>query len=428
MNKFVKSTLILMIGGFITKILGMIIRIITTRYVGVETIGIYMLIMPTLSLFITLSQFGLPLSITKLVSENKNNNKNIIILSLLISLIIDILLILILLLTSKFISINLLNNYITHYPLLCICFVLPFISISSIIRSYFFGKEKFFPHVISNIVEDVVRLIIIVIFIPYILNKGIIYTICFLVLSNIFSELSSIFIMYLFLPHKIEIKKDDFSLKDIKKITNISIPNISTKIIGNIGYFFEPIIITNTLLYIGYSNNFIIKEYGIISGYVIPLLTIPSFFTNAISSSLLPNISNALSRGNKINKKIKQGLIFSLLIGIPSTIILMIFPKQLLKLIYNTNLGINYIRFLAPIFLLLYIQGPLTSILHGMNLSKKAMKGSLIGILIRTILLFVLSLFKIGLWSLIISISIGIIYTTIHHIVILKKELKEKSI
>ena len=423
MNKFVKSTLILILGGFITKILGMIIRIVMTRYIGIEGIGLYMLIMPTFSLFIGLCQFGLPIAVTKIVSENKNNNKNIILISIILALSIDILLMLIIIITSKFISINLLNDYRTYYPLISISIVLPFISISSIIRSYFFGKQKVLPHVLSNIIEDIVRLIIIIIGVPIFLTKGIIYTVCFLILSNIISELCSIFILYFFLPKKISINKNDFNFKNIKKITNISLPTVLTRLIGNIGYFFEPIIITNVLLYVGYNNGFIIKEYGIISGYVIPLLTIPSFFSNAISSSLLPVISNDISRGNKINKRIKQGLSFSLMIGIPFTVIVMLFPKELLGLIYNTNLGVNYIRFLAPIFLLLYIQGPLTSILQGINLNKKAMIGSLTGILIRTITLFVLSLFKIGLWSLIIAISFNILYTTIHHILVLKKSI-----
>lgn len=421
MNKFIKSTLILIIGGFITKVLGMIIRIVMTRYIGIDGIGLYMLIMPTFSLFIGLCQFGFPIAVTKIVSENKSNNKNIILTSIILSLIIDIFLMILIIICSKFISINLLNDYRTYYPLIAISIVLPFISISSIIRSYFFGKQKMIPHVISNIVEDIVRLIIIIIGVPIFLTKGIIYTVCFLVLSNIISELSSIFILYLFLPHNISINKNDFNFKDIKKITNISLPTVSTRLIGNIGYFFEPIIITNVLIYTGYSNEFIIKEYGIISGYVIPLLTIPSFFTNAISSSLLPVISDDLSRGNNIKKRIKQAIIFSLIIGIPSTIILMIFPNQLLSLIYNTNLGINYIRFLAPIFLLLYIQGPLTSVMQAINLSKKAMVGSLGGILIRTILLFILSLFKIGLWGLIIAITFNILYTTLHHILCIKK-------
>ena len=38
-SKFIRSTLILIIGGALTKILGLIIKIITTRYLGDEGIG-----------------------------------------------------------------------------------------------------------------------------------------------------------------------------------------------------------------------------------------------------------------------------------------------------------------------------------------------------------------------------------------------------
>ena len=67
-NIFIKSTLILVLGGFLTKILGMIIKVFTTRIVGTEGIGLYMLITPTFNLFITLSQLGFNISISKLVS------------------------------------------------------------------------------------------------------------------------------------------------------------------------------------------------------------------------------------------------------------------------------------------------------------------------------------------------------------------------
>ena len=67
-NKFIKSTLILIIGGMITKIIGMVIRIAMTRMLGAEGIGIYMLIMPTFTLLIALAQFAKPIAISKLVS------------------------------------------------------------------------------------------------------------------------------------------------------------------------------------------------------------------------------------------------------------------------------------------------------------------------------------------------------------------------
>ena len=72
---------------------------------------------------------------------------------------------------------------------------------------------------------------------------------------------------------------------------NISIPSTASRLIGSFGYFLEPIILTNALTYVGYSSKFIVTEYGVISGFVMPLLLLPSFFTMAISQALLPVIS-----------------------------------------------------------------------------------------------------------------------------------------
>lgn len=415
-NKFIKSTIILIIGGLFTKVLGMIIKIVTTRLIGTEGIGLYMLVTPTFMLLIAIAQLGFPIAISKLIAEGKSNNKNLILSIIPISLFINIVIIIILLLSGNFISNILLHDKRTYLAIIGIGFVLPFISISSILRGYFFGKERVFPHVISNIIEDVIRIIIIIIGIPIFLKKGIEYAIFFLVISNIISELVSIIILFLFLPKNWNLNKKDFIpiKKDIKNIFSISIPTTGSRIIGNIGYFFEPIILTTTLLHVGYSNNFIINEYGIISGYVIPLLLLPSFFTMAISQALIPVISRSYSNKNYdySKKKIKQAIFFSLLIGVPITILFEIIPEIPLKLIYNTTKGVTYLKILAPICLLQYIQSPLSSSLQAMGKAKIAMKSTFFGILIRTSLLFILSYLKIGMWGLIIADSINIIFVT----------------
>ena len=56
-NKFIKSTIILIIGGGITKLLAMVIKIALARSIGNDGIGIYMMILPTFNLFITLCIF-----------------------------------------------------------------------------------------------------------------------------------------------------------------------------------------------------------------------------------------------------------------------------------------------------------------------------------------------------------------------------------
>ena len=64
--------------------------------------------------------------------------------------------------------------------------------------------------------------------------------------------------------------------------------------------FFEPIILTYFLIKSGFSNQYILNEYGILNGYVMPLILLPSFFTGAISQALLPIVSNGYA--NKFYK------------------------------------------------------------------------------------------------------------------------------
>ena len=426
-SKFIKSTIILIIGGFITKILGMIIKIVMTRLIGTEGIGLYMLILPTFTLLIAIAQLGMPVAISKLVAEDNRNNKKLVFSSLIISIIINTVLMITLVFFSKFISHNLLNEPRINFAVAAIGFVLPFISISSILRGYFFGKQKMIPHVVSNIIEDLVRLIIMIIGIPLFLKKGLDDAITFIVLSNIISELTSIFVLFFFLPKNFSIKKEDFkpARSSIKDIFEISLPTTASRLIGSIGYFFEPIILTFFLLKSGYTNSFIINEYGILNGHVMPLLLLPSFFTLAISQALIPVVSNSYAHNNIIytKKKIKQAIIFSLLIGVPTTIVFMIIPDIPLKLIYNTNKGINYIKFLAPICLLHYIQSPISSSLQSMGKAKDAMFGTLLGMIIRTVVLIVGCNLKIGIWGLIFATSINIIFVTIHNLSKVKKYL-----
>ena len=149
----------------------------------------------------------------------------------------------------------------------------------------------------------------------------------------------------------------------------------------------------------------------------------------AISNALLPVISNSYSKKNyNYSKyKIKQAIVLSLIIGVPATLLFMTIPEYFLNLIYNTNEGVTYIKMIAPVFILYYIQGPLTTSMQAMNMAKQAMIGTFIGSIIRITLLFFLSFLKIGLWSLIISSLANIIFITLQHAYYVVKALNKKN-
>jgi len=427
-SNFVKSTFILLIGGFVTKILGMFIKIVMTRLLGTSGIGLYMLVSPTFMLLISIASLGLPVAVSKLVSENSRNNKNVVFLCFPITLVVNIIIMFLMIFFSDFIASNLLNEPRIKYALVCIGFVLPFISISSILRGYFFGRQMMVPHVVSNVVEDLIRLIVIAVGVPLFLIKGVNYAICFVVLSNVISEISSIVVLFFFLPKNFKITKKDlyFDRQSVKDILFISLPTTGSRLIGNIGYFFEPIIMTYFLLKSGYSNEFIINEYGIFNGYVMPLVLLPSFFTMAISQALIPVVSYNYSKGNYsyVKKKIIQSILFSLLIGIPATLIFFFVPQIPLSFIYNTNEGISYIKFMSVVCLLHYIQSPISSSLQAMGRASDSMMGTLFGMIIRTLVLIVCCNIHIGMWGIVFAVSSNILFVTCYDFYKVKKYLK----
>lgn len=408
-NAFIKSTVILMLGSLVTKVLGFVIKIIFTRIIG-EGINLYSLIMPTYSLLIAITQLGLPYAVSAVMA--RNNYRGIKIFSSItpIALLFNILVISLVFFFAPFLANNLLKNPDAYYPIISICFILPFTTISGILKGYYFGKQNMLPNAISNVFEQLTRFILLLTLIPFLMRFNIIVAVSGYIITSAASELIQIIIYLFFAPKNLK-----FTLHDIKpsyevasSIFGISIPNVSGRLIGNICYFLEPIILTNLLLFVGYSNSFILSEYGIYNAYVIPILTMPSFFTLALNTTLIPEISKNYKDKIHVKKRLIQSLTFSFLIGLVFCIYIFFQGDFILKILYATNKGSEYLRTLSIFFPLFYLEGPLMSTLQGLNMSAYTMKVTLIGCIIKLISMAILCLFSIGIYALIISEIIDI--------------------
>ncbi len=413
-NKFIKSTIILVVGGITTKLLSFIIRIYFTRVIK-DGINIYSLIMPTYSLLITITQLGFPIAISNIIAKGEKRGKNIMSSIIPVSLLLNLILILIVIFSAKYLSNNLLHEPDTYYPLIALSLVLPFISLSSIIRGYFFGKQQMMPHSISNIIEQLFKLFIVLVILPHLLKYGTIVAVCGYILISILSETISIVVFLLYLPKNFKIERKDIKpdFGTIKDVLAIGLPAVGSRIIGNIGYFFEPIILSYMLLKTGFTNDYIISNYAIYNTYVIGLLIVPTFLLGAIGTSMLPEISKNINNKEKVRRLFKKTMIFSLIIGVFSNIVIYFSCDFILNLLFNTTDGCNYIRFLAPFFTIFYFESPLSSILQAYNMTGYIMKTTIIGVIIKLASLVILSLFHIGIYALILSEVINIFYVVI---------------
>ena len=427
-NVFIKSTLILIISGFLTKFIGFIIRIIYTRIIGPYGISLYTIATPTYSLLLTVATLAIPISISKLVAENKGRSIRILTTAAFIILTINLFLIILIFISADFIANILLKEPLASPILKAMVLTLPFVSISSVLKGYFAGKQNMVPHATSNIIEQIIRLLIIVIVLPILMEKNVMIAVLGLVLLTIASEISSIIVFFFFLPKKINFNTNlKPNLIITKNILDISLPTVSSRIVGNIGYFFEPIILTNLLLFSGYSNSFILAEYGAYNAYSISLLTMPSFFIAAVATSLLPEVSKFYANGNleMTKRRIKQGLLFAFGIGLFFSIIIFVFRDPLLFSLYNTSIGSKYIKILAPIFVFFYLEVVLTASLQALGYAKTTMKISLWGVILKLIILTIFSLLHIGLYSLVIAEIANILFVVFLNFKYLNKYIND---
>lgn len=425
-NTFFKSTIILLIGGIFGKLVGFILRLIVTRYLKTEGMGLYSMLNPTSSLLSVIAVFSYSNAVSKIISEETSRAKNLFLSIIPISILLNIIVIIIVILFAPFLSNVLLKEPRLLYPIISLSLVMPFMSFSSIIKGYFWGKQNMMPYMLSNFIEQVVRLIIIILFIDYFLSISLIHGICFIILVNIIGEISSNIIMILFMP-RIKIKLSDFKINfdEVRKIMNFCIPVTLSKILSSISYFLEPILITNMLLYVGYTNNYIVYEYGIVNAYALSTLLIPEFFTQNMSTSLVPELSKNYKNKNidLCKKRIKQIVALSILIGGISTIIITIFPNFFLNILYKTNEGVDYIRLLSPFTLLFYIENPLVNSLQALGKTKQIFNITIKTSIIRIISIVFFSLLKIGMYALILSIIVYLISSTLLYYKEIKRTL-----
>ncbi len=427
-NILIKNIFILLVSGAIAKVIGMLGKIIYTRQAGVNVVSLYSLITPTFMLIISICQFSFPIAISKLAAENKYDNKKLLISAYTLGFGINIIAMILILIFAKTIA-NLLHNQLLFKPIIAIIFILPLITISSIQRGFLHGKENMLPGAITNITEEIIKIILIIIVFPLALAKSNIAAVIAIILFNIITESFSIIIMKVSIKKYLKKEKVKADKTIIKDITKISLPTTLIRLISSIGFFLEPILLTYVLVKSGYAPNYITIEYGIISSYIIPLLSMPSFFSTGIASALLPNITKAYAnkKYQEFNSKLLKLIILTIMVGMLCLGLIMLFPNKILDFIYGVDFGINYIYLIGPFFLLLYIQPALSVGIQAMGKTSKLFYVSLISTILKYSVLFISATLGFGMNSLVFSIITGIITTSSLILIITLKTINEKT-
>ncbi|MBS4191430.1 stage V sporulation protein B [Bacillus sp. FJAT-49705] len=430
MSKFLKGTMILLAAGLVTRVLGFINRIVIARFIGEEGVGLFMMAFPTLILAVTITQFGLPVAISKNVAEaeakrDTAKTKKILVVSLATTISLSAIFTPALIILAPYLSDTLFTDSRTYLPLLAIAPIVPIIAISSVIRGYFQGKQNMKPAAISQMLEQIVRISLIAAMTKAFLPYGIEYAAAGAMLASVIGELSSL--LYLLATFKIKkkfrVRKHFFKYVKSGKSTfnelmSIALPTTGSRMIGSLAWFFEPIVVSHSLAIAGVAAVAATKQYGALTGFALPLLMLPSFITYSLSTALVPAISEANSRNEKqlIEYRLQQALRLTFLTGGLAAVVLYVLSEELMNVMYGSNSGAQFIKIMAPFIIFYYYQGPLQATLQGLNLARAAMINSLIGAVVKTAVIFILaSQASFGINGVAMGILVGFVLVTLLH-------------
>lgn len=352
---FMQSVLVLMISQLVIKLLGLVYKIYLTNKEGFGDTGnaIYSSGYQIYALLLTISSIGVPNAISKLVSEkvaigDSKGAHRIFKIALLTFGIIGFIATMVLFLGAGYISSVILQIPEAEMTLVALSPAIFFVTIASVLRGYFNGREKISVTAKSQTLEQVFKTLLTVIVVEIVGLSTNLNTTLMSAGANLATTLSVLLSFgYLTLYYKlykrniaIEIKnsvnhKHESLKKVVKKILFVSTPITLSAIMSTLNKNIDSITVVRGLkkfLTEAQAKN----QYGILSGKIDTLITLPLSFNIAFATALVPSISSSMARGDKegASKRISFSILISILIGLPCTVGMMIFSQQILELLF----------------------------------------------------------------------------------------------
>ncbi len=423
-SNIVKGTLILTLAGFVTRFIGFFYRIFLSNTMGAELLGIYQLIFPVFGICYTIFAAGIQTSISRLVAgeigkRNPKNVSKILRISVFLSIFLAIGLSFLIYYYADFIALRFLMERRSAESLRILALAFPFCGITACINGYYYGLKKAGVPAITQLVEQFARVIIVYIVAFYLGNGDGKVTCELAVIGVVIGEIASCFynIISLYVsksPSKIIVSGPDPNAIESKRRTilkdllQLSVPLSANRLLLSILHSIEAILIPTMLRRYGLSTQESLIIYGVLNGMSLPFILFPTAVINALAVLVLPTVSEAQAVNNNrlIGKTTEISIKYSLMIGIISTGLFIIYGNDLgITVFHNASSG-AYLVILAWLCPFIYLTTTLGSIINGLGKTHVTFINSVIGTVFKIVLIIVLIPSK-GINGYLIALLIG---------------------
>ncbi len=399
---FIKNALILTVSSLALRFAGIIFKVYITRIIGSEGVGLYQLVFSFYMLASTFATAGICTAVTRLVSEelavgSKKGTLRIFCRSVQLTLIIALVSLGLVFFGARPIAERLIGDARCIPALKILSFSLPFMGVSSCIRGYFIALRKASPAAFSQIFEQIVRIVIILLLVKKYMHKGLAFTCGAVLAGDTVAEACSCLMLYLiYLSSKKWLNRLSGRLRPsygiVRKILHISLPITGGRYLNTALRTGENVLVPKNLARFPSSSASALSQFGMIKGMALPILFFPSTLLNSVSTLLLPEMAEAVAkkRQNIVKSATEKVLKLTALVSFIFAAVFLFCGKELGALIYSSA-DVGYLlTVLSPIVPFMYLDSVSDGILKGLDQQIFTFRTAISDSVIRIILILLL--------------------------------------
>ncbi len=409
-NKFIKAMFCVTFFSVATRALGFLLKIYLSRELGSVLLGSYQVAMSIFAVMMTFVSSGIPVVLSRNVSyytgqKNKKAIGSIVSSGLIITGIICLTVSIIVFLFPGFFELVFTSNASAEMIYILLPALL-FTSIYEVLRGALWGQQKFFTISITEFLEQVIRIILlIVLFNTSIINLS--ATNKTALSLSIACVISSIVVIIIYFKSGGNLSNPKPEFKNLLKTSS---PITAIRTVSSVLSSIIAIIIPIRLQTYGFSELEALSEFGIIMGMTFPILMIPSTLISSLAVTMIPSISeqsNDIDKNklkdtsvikSKINFSLKTSLLFSSLLI--STFLAL--GEPICEFIFKNTKAGKYLSIASIIMIPLGLSQISSSILNAVGLEMKSLKNYVISSAILIMCIIFLPKY-IGTYSLIVG-------------------------
>ena len=384
-ESFLKGTFILTIAGFVVKVIGSLNWIFVSRILGGEGIGLYQMAFPIYFLAMTVSQAGVPVAISIITAERVAlkdiwGAKRVFRISMTFMLLTGIVFSLLTYFAADWlIDFQFIRDPRAKMAVQVLAPTVFFVTLLASSRGYLQGWQRMTPTAVSQIVEQIFRVITMILLADLFLPWGLDYAAAG-ALAGAVTGLVVLVYFHWKLDRDIERDygkelapppgEEQVSWQRVmRRIFMLSLPVSASSLMLPVVSNLDLMIVPQRLEVAGYSVNEATELFGYLTGMAVPLVNLSTILTASMAMSIVPIISEAraLKDMSRVYTQTAASVRISNFVCFPAFVVVFVLATPIASLIYNAPGAGPAVMISAFSIVLLGLHQVSTAILQGLG-------------------------------------------------------------